>query len=120
MRRDDVGKTLTKPVASKGVKLVQKTFWGVLANHTQLGAVSRCEIRHNFKERNMSKKDWPKGVPKTEPPRAKKVSGMDWIDRMSEEGAKNFLRIVTTKLDEYDCDDYFGTEGWRHSFGLED
>lgn len=23
-------------------------------------------------------------------------------------------------LDELDCDDAFGTEGWRHSFGFED
>lgn len=25
-----------------------------------------------------------------------------------------------SELDERDCEDYFGTEGWRHSFGHPD
>lgn len=28
--------------------------------------------------------------------------------------------LIEMKLDEYDNDDAFGTEGWRHSFGLPD
>lgn len=28
--------------------------------------------------------------------------------------------IIEMKLDEYDNDDAFGTEGWRHAFGLPD
>jgi hypothetical protein len=28
--------------------------------------------------------------------------------------------LIEMKLDEYDGDDAFGTEGWRHRFGLPD
>lgn len=42
------------------------------------------------------------------------------VDLLSEEGAKDYLRNLIEKLDELDEDDYFGTEGWRHRFGLDD
>lgn len=42
------------------------------------------------------------------------------VDLMSEEGAKEYLRELIEKLDELDEVDYFGTEGWRHRFDLED
>lgn len=28
--------------------------------------------------------------------------------------------LIEMKLDEFEMDDTFGTEGWRHSFGLPD
>ena len=28
--------------------------------------------------------------------------------------------IIEQKMDELDCEDYFGTEGWRHKFGHPD
>lgn len=30
------------------------------------------------------------------------------------------LDALEEKLDETDCDDFFGTEGWRHFFGHPD
>lgn len=42
------------------------------------------------------------------------------IDKLSETGAKDLLKELVEKLDELDCEDYFGTEGWRHSLGFED
>jgi hypothetical protein len=42
------------------------------------------------------------------------------VDLLSEEGAKEYLKDLIQKLDEVDEDDFFGTEGWRHYFGLED
>ncbi len=41
------------------------------------------------------------------------------IDLLSEEGAKEMLRTLMEQLDELDEDDFFGTEGWRHRFGME-
>lgn len=42
------------------------------------------------------------------------------IDKLSEQGAKDLLKQIIAKLDELDEEDCFGTEGWRHTFGLED
>lgn len=42
------------------------------------------------------------------------------VDLLSEEGAKQLLRDIISQLDELDGEDYFGTEGWRYSFNLED
>lgn len=42
------------------------------------------------------------------------------IELLSEEGAKQVLAQIIEQLDLLDEQDYFGTEGWRHSFGLED
>lgn len=30
------------------------------------------------------------------------------------------LQLIIDKLDELDEEDFFGTEGWKHFFGLED
>jgi hypothetical protein len=35
-------------------------------------------------------------------------------------GAEELLRQIITKLDKLDEEDCFGTEGGRHTFGLED
>lgn len=32
----------------------------------------------------------------------------------------DMLCSITAELDELDSDDFFGTEGWEHSFGLRD
>ena len=42
------------------------------------------------------------------------------IEDMTGEQAKKLLRTITEALDALDCDDYFGTEGWKHFLGLED
>jgi len=42
------------------------------------------------------------------------------IDRMTETQAKDLLEKIVNHLDELDLEDYFGTEGWKHEFGLED
>lgn len=42
------------------------------------------------------------------------------VDKLSEKDAKELLKQIIKHLDELDYDDTFGTEGWRHSFGLED
>lgn len=34
--------------------------------------------------------------------------------------AKEYLRLIIEELDLLDEDDYFGTEGWRHSILGED
>jgi hypothetical protein len=30
------------------------------------------------------------------------------------------LTLIVDKLDDLDGEDYFGTEGWKHQFGIED
>jgi len=50
----------------------------------------------------------------------KVLSGEDEIDQLTEAAAKDRLRCITVELDELDTEDFFGTEGWRHRFGLED
>jgi hypothetical protein len=42
------------------------------------------------------------------------------IKKMTEEQAKELLEKIVNKLDELDGEDFFGTEGWKHHFGLED
>jgi hypothetical protein len=32
--------------------------------------------------------------------------------------AFNHLTLIEDKLNELDCEDYFGSEGWRHFFGI--
>lgn len=41
------------------------------------------------------------------------------IEKMTEEQAKEWLEKLVNKLNELDNDDFFGTEGWQHFFGLE-
>jgi hypothetical protein len=42
------------------------------------------------------------------------------VELLSEEGAKETLRQIINWLDSLDEEDYFGTEGWRHTAGLEE
>ena len=42
------------------------------------------------------------------------------ISKLSEDGAKELLNEIISKLDDLDGDDFFGTEGWRHYLGIED
>lgn len=42
------------------------------------------------------------------------------VDLLSEEGAKEILVKIIEQLDELDDEDYFGTEGWRHRFNIEE
>jgi hypothetical protein len=42
------------------------------------------------------------------------------VKKMTEEQAKELLQTIIDKLDELNEDDFFGTEGWEHMFGLED
>lgn len=43
-----------------------------------------------------------------------------YVEKLSEKGAKELLLQLIEKLDELDLEDFFGSEGWRHYFGLED
>jgi len=42
------------------------------------------------------------------------------LDDMKDEAVRNLLEKIIDKLDELDEEDFFGTEGWEHFFGLED
>lgn len=42
------------------------------------------------------------------------------IEKLTEQQAKEILEEIVTKLDVLDCEDYFGTEGWRRFFLMED
>lgn len=42
------------------------------------------------------------------------------IQDLTEEAAKQYLQELIDKLDELDCDDFFGSEGWKHHLGFED
>ena len=39
---------------------------------------------------------------------------------LSEEDVESLLSILEPELDDLGCNDTFGTEGWKHAFGLED
>lgn len=41
------------------------------------------------------------------------------IDDLKEEAVKEKLEELIDWLDELDCEDYFGTEGWKHRIGWE-
>lgn len=42
------------------------------------------------------------------------------VDDMNEQAVKDLLQRIITKLNDLDCEDYFGTEGWKHYLGFED
>jgi hypothetical protein len=42
------------------------------------------------------------------------------VDDLTEESAKAHLKIIISKLNELDLEDFFGSEGWKHYFGYED
>lgn len=41
------------------------------------------------------------------------------VDKYTEKAAKDYLKQLIERLDELDQDDYFGTEGWRHTLNFE-
>ncbi len=42
------------------------------------------------------------------------------VEKMTGKQTKELLKRIIEKLDELDEDDFFGSEGWRHFFGMED
>jgi hypothetical protein len=42
------------------------------------------------------------------------------IDKLTNKAVRDLLQILVDKMDELDLEDYFGTEGWKHFFGVED
>ena len=36
------------------------------------------------------------------------------IDMLTDKSIKDYLKKLIEKLDELECEDFFGTEGWRH------
>lgn len=42
------------------------------------------------------------------------------IQKLSEKDAKSLLKHIISKLDELDCEDYFGSEGWKHFFEIDE
>lgn len=42
------------------------------------------------------------------------------LDHLDEEQLDEICGVLFKKLDELDGDDFFGTEGWKHYFGVED
>lgn len=42
------------------------------------------------------------------------------VEDLTEEVAKQYLQKLIVKLDELDCEDFFGSEGWKHYLGFED
>lgn len=50
------------------------------------------------------------------------IRGKMMVAAATREEMANFLTyvaIIEGLLEETDCDDYFGTEGWRHKIGLD-
>ncbi|MDA3855067.1 MAG: hypothetical protein PF569_02325 [Candidatus Woesearchaeota archaeon] len=41
------------------------------------------------------------------------------INKMNEQAIKDTLIQIVDVLNELDQDDYFGSEGWEHFFGLD-
>jgi hypothetical protein len=43
------------------------------------------------------------------------------VEDFEEDSARYLLiELVTKVLNPLDCEDFFGTEGWEHYFGMED
>lgn len=42
------------------------------------------------------------------------------VNDLTEKAVREHLKLFIEKLDELDEEDFFGTEGWKHEFGLED
>lgn len=41
------------------------------------------------------------------------------INDLTEQQAKDILKEIVSILDDLDCDDFFGTEGWRENFEMD-
>lgn len=39
------------------------------------------------------------------------------VDDLKDQAVRNKLKELIDWLDEKDCEDFFGTEGWRHDIG---
>lgn len=42
------------------------------------------------------------------------------VDKMKAKEVRKYLKQLIQKLDELECEDFFGTEGWRHFLMGED
>ena len=42
------------------------------------------------------------------------------VQDLTERAAKTLLKELIEKLDKLDCEDFFGSEGWKHYLGFED
>ena len=42
------------------------------------------------------------------------------ITKLKDSAVRELLQKIVDKLDELDGEDYFGTEGWKHFFDIED
>lgn len=42
------------------------------------------------------------------------------IEKMTEAQAKELLEKLVEKLNDLDGEDFFGSEGWMHMFGISD
>ena len=42
------------------------------------------------------------------------------LDNIDEQSQQDILEAISMTLDDLDCDDTFGTEGWEHRYGFED
>ena len=42
------------------------------------------------------------------------------VEDLTEEAVRKHLQNIINKLDELDCEDFFGTEGWKYMFGYKD
>ena len=49
------------------------------------------------------------------------INGLLKFDKNCDEETRVYLiEKLEEVFDDLDCDDFFGTEGWKHYFGLED
>lgn len=42
------------------------------------------------------------------------------INKLTNTACRDLLQKIVDKLEELDEEDFFGTEGWKHTFGIED
>jgi hypothetical protein len=42
------------------------------------------------------------------------------VSKLNEKAAREMLQKIVDYLDELDNEDYFGTEGWKEFFGIDD
>ncbi len=48
------------------------------------------------------------------------MSNEKYVTELREIAAREMLIEIMNKLDELDEDDFFGTEGWHHTFGFDE
>ena len=47
------------------------------------------------------------------------ADGLKEFVKANPDNAKALLEVIAPALDDLDEDDFFGTEGWLHTFGIE-